>query len=126
VKILEVHPRLETKVEVRFSCAFGEAVARWASGSPTIDGDYDVELEVADQVEWSRTGAVVHDAPHSISVTADGVRICGTIDNVQEDGVVALRLGGSLCLVESVGEVPPPGSSVCFLAKDIALHAYDA
>ena len=125
VTILESQPMDSSKAEVRFGSPFGEALARWASGAPEVHGVYDVELNVSERVEWARTGIVVDGGTPSITMTPEGVRFCGTLDNVDEDGVVALRLGNSLMLLESVGEPPPVGSSVCVTVKEVELYAYE-
>jgi hypothetical protein len=112
-------------MDVRFVSRFGEAMARWASTTPVVHEAYDVELNVTGYIEWSRTEIVVGERVFSISMTPEGIRLCGAIDSVRDDGVVALRLGDSLVLLESIGEPPPVGSNVCITVNEVELYAYE-
>lgn len=125
VTILEAHPLGPSKTDVRFGSPFGEAVVRWASGTPVVHGTYDVEFNVSDRVEWDRTGVVVDERAPSIEMAQGGVQLCGTLDNVQADGVIGLRLGTSLILLESVGEPPAVGSTICVTVKHVELYAHN-
>lgn len=106
---------------VRFVMAFGASVALW-HGEPPEQREYDVELEVPETLEWGRTILCVDAAAQpAISTVEAGVRICGTLDSVDEDGVIAVRLGPSIFLVETIGEMPAVGSRICLTTEGLEL-----
>jgi len=124
VTILELQDVNQSDRRVRIESPFGGAVVQLASESSEVHGDCDVEFSIPERVEWGRTGIVVDERAPSIAMAQDGVRFCGALDDVQDDGVVALRLGDSLIMLESVGEPPPVGSTVCVVVGVVELYVY--
>jgi len=109
-----------------FSCAVGEGVGRWM-GSPPSQGEWSVELELP-TVPWSRISVV--DKAVGISV-ADPARcavsLVALVEACSSDGVVALRLGDGVTLVDTEGEpaLGVVGKTIEFEAAGVRLFPYN-
>lgn len=122
VKILETHLQTASSTSVRFSSDHGDSVGRWHSDMPESGREYDVEVEVPGVLEWGRDVVASSKTIPSISTTHDAVQICGVLELAHEDGVVTLRIGSSLLLVETQGQPPPAGTCVCMTVSHIDLY----
>jgi hypothetical protein len=108
----------------RITSDYGNVVAQWMSKLPVLCGEIDVEFNIVETLEWGRN-LIVGDAPRfSMSTVAEGIRICGTIEDIQDDGVAAIRVGSALILVETIGKPPTVGAAICMTVKE--LQAFDS
>jgi hypothetical protein len=101
----------DSRIEIAFSCAIGGGVATWRSahGPPHAGRSYDVEIDIADSMELGRNTSILAAPRPAISGTEERARLSGTIDSVDEDGLVYLRLAPD-CVVmidASPGEFEP-------------------
>ncbi|MBV6700200.1 hypothetical protein [Kitasatospora aureofaciens] len=119
-----------TTARVAFRCAVGQASGHWAGRAPAAPGEFDVELEIPEEIaDWTVLGA-----PAAGSIVGDisgqaGVSITATVGGVGEgdDTVVELRLGSDILLVEAPArrwEVSP-GEVVALHVPSVRLYPYD-
>ena len=110
------------KVTVRSS--HGEWPAIWQGEDGTATGsDVDVEVEIADPVSWSNVSVTSSEEP-GISRSGDRLLICGRIDNLFDDDVIALNLQPGLVLVEMEGTRPRirAGNFITISSGDISIY----
>ncbi|WP_340021107.1 hypothetical protein MHI24_19075 [Paenibacillus sp. FSL K6-1096] len=120
IHILGQGPR---KDEVSFSTAeFGHGRAIWC-GSPVQPGDErDVELEVPGLLmSWVD---MVPAAGGTVGLRSEGdsVFLTGLLENIEEDGTGALRIGGDLIMFECLGEPMVLGALVEIRTREIRLY----
>ena len=108
---------------IEFKSDIGCARARWMGGGRPTGGPCHVELEVRDVVDWGEIERYAHPVER-IEEDALGVRISGTVMEVDELGVLSLRLGRTLLLVDTEGMPPSDivGASIAFRAKELQLY----
>ena len=95
---------------------------------PAQPGEFHVEIEIPGEVaNWS-----VLEAPAADSIAEDpdgaGVSITGTIIQIEEeDGVVTLRLGTGVVMIEAPGiaREGAPGNAVTLYVPAIQLYPYE-
>lgn len=103
---------------VYFRTALGQAWGYWFEALPTTGQSYDVEITVDDELEWGRN--IRADAAHTAALSAadNGVELIARLEALEPDGVVFLRMGNSLLMVEADGEDAPPVGSMVRLQVD--------
>ncbi|MEV7360049.1 hypothetical protein [Kitasatospora sp. NPDC091276] len=115
---------------VAFRCALGSAFACWMGPTPARRGEFDVEIEIPEEVADL---AIVDDAPRgSIMGFTEGkgpISISGTVVEIGEgdDPIVGLRLGSDIVLIEAPDrkwEIAP-GDVISLNVSSIQLYPYD-
>lgn len=104
--LVTVHRRHAGRVEVDAPGVAGSALWR-GEGDPVTGVPVHVELEVPDEVDWERI-AITPSGAGAQAVPDDALLLSGVVEHLDDDGVVTLRVAGSIVLVETVG-TPPPG-----------------
>lgn len=86
----------------------------------------DVEIELKEDVNWFE---VLVDPPAGpiIEIQGQNTMVRGVVDDVDKDGVLSLRLGSGVLVVETLGEPPldivgrkvrlPPGSVILYPSR---------
>jgi hypothetical protein len=116
--------------QVAFRCALGQASGCWTGLAPAQPGEFDVELEIPEEItDWT-----VLDTPSLGSILGgvegeSGVSITGTVVDIGEgdDPVVGVRLGSDIVLIEAPDrkwEIEP-GNVVSLNVPIIRLYPYD-
>lgn len=114
---------------VRFRCESGTASGRWMGRNPAKVGQFDVEIEVPEEVaEW--TAIPSGDTSLSEAIGAEsGSLITGEVVRFDDgdDSVVEVRVGSDILLIEIPNrrsELPTEGL-ISFRAPEIQLYPYD-
>lgn len=90
------------------------AIAQWAASAsaPEIDASYDVELDITDTIALGKNATTALDRNASLSTMSsqdDHTTLFVDIESVDDDGVLAGRIGKSLILlVPDERRGPPP------------------
>jgi hypothetical protein len=114
---------------VAFRCAVGHASGCWAGSAPARLGEFDVELEIPEDItQWTVLDAP---APGSIAGGVEGdpsVSITGTVVDIGEgdDPIVGVRLGPDIILIEAPDrkwEITP-GDVVSLRVSVVRLYPY--
>jgi len=85
---------------VRFACVAGRADARWI-GAPPTPGEHEVRLEVSGIVSAAGAGEQLEPG-----------RLVARVEAIDDDGVVLLRLGDGLVVLDEAGPATVVGASV--------------
>lgn len=114
---------------VSFTSDFGAASGRWMGPNPARAGQFDVEIEVPEEVtEWATLASDVTalsegaGADPGILITGEVVRVGGS-----GDPVVEIRVGSDIVLIEIPdrrSEVPVAGM-ISLRVPEILLYPYD-
>ena len=109
---VETVEQVDDQVLVSFTCSVGQGRAVWrASYEPEEAHDYEAEFSVQDPLkDWSLKAGVV---PSELALRGTNMRFTGVVDEVDEDGVVYVRLARD-CLIMLDGVDVEVGSSATF------------
>ncbi|MFF5012019.1 hypothetical protein [Streptomyces sp. NPDC001165] len=135
IEILDVLPATETgkRPAIAFRGTSGRAWAQWCGPEmPQVGALVDVEVDIPDEathwVSVDGPGAMVSGDPRA------PVRIRGVVAGVDEDSMVAVRVGADIVLVEFVDSAnsvqpghddkPMVGDSIEFTAARIDVYPY--
>ena len=108
---------------IKFKTTFGSGKAIWRSvNNPNVLSTYDVEFEVDGALEWG-----LHILPTEVTeylVAEDGERVVlqGKVEMVGRDGVLVLRVGENLILLDTKGEALQAGSFVRVTVNNVAVY----
>lgn len=109
---------------MRFGCFAGEAVALWKSSRviPIQGREYDVELDVDTVLTIGGNATIERGLRPNLSVHGTQVQITGTVERIDPDNLVLLRLmPDCLLMVETTGSTFPCGAAVRFAVEPTAL-----
>lgn len=110
---------------VRVRSPVGEVTATWHGDLPPPGARRSVELGIADELAWGTDAIAVAAQPHVLAdAPGGGAVLIATLEAVEDDGAVVLRLGPAIVLLAISGEAPPVGTTVRLVARRLAL--YDA
>ncbi|TLG14408.1 hypothetical protein FEK35_08420 [Nocardia cyriacigeorgica] len=94
--------------------------AVWSGESPAKAGaEYDVELEL----NCPRITANPTSVDDGVGSTASGIRVCGSVSAIFDDGVLALDIGSATLLLDNddVPGVYKVGDALCLEADSISI-----
>lgn len=121
IKINHVETSSNGDVIVSFSTQFGRAQARWASEQLPDLAEYDVELEVNDELVWGDSITLSPSKDVGIEMEEDKVLIRGVLERVDASGVADLRLGPAVLSVETSGKPADADAVVQLICEDLEL-----
>jgi len=99
---------------ITFVCPVGTGYASWCSSSPPVVGMYSVELDIHASLSEGHVVASLPDQGERLSLRQDGVRLCGVLEQMDDDGMGDLRLHDScIIMVECKTPYPQIGNNVC-------------
>ncbi|BBA35527.1 hypothetical protein sS8_3590 [Methylocaldum marinum] len=120
IQVLEVHKR--DCLEVVFQGDIGRGIANWIGPCPEVNASYEVELEIHEVLKWGESIIPAGNDIELIEQTKMGYSIVGKVITVEADGCIAVRLSGSIVLVETEGT--PSGYSGYVNIKTSTLSFY--
>lgn len=90
---------------VLFSAHAGTGRGFWRGSGAQPRGEVDVEIDVADSVDWESVEEV-HDLQPSLLVRGDEMEIQGPVSGPDEGGVLSISLGDGSISLDTVGDPP--------------------
>jgi hypothetical protein len=112
----------EEDIMIDFSSEYGDAEAFWGTRPlPKAKTDYEVELDITDELVWGRDVKPSTDKKFSI-IQKDDVYITGLLEKLHKNGMADFRLGKSLIQLELEGKNIPTGSYVTIKTSSIDLY----
>ncbi|WP_239373532.1 hypothetical protein [Frankia sp. Cj5] len=109
---------------VLFTAEGGRGIASWRGDGAQVAGvAVDVEVEVHEEIDWSEI--VVDPQPGTIVDVLDQAMVFrGVVEDLDKDGVLTLRFGSGIVLVDTTGEAPlgVVGRDVSLTVRDIEIY----
>jgi hypothetical protein len=110
---------------IDFTSEYGDAEAFWGTRPiPKAKTDYDVELDITDELAWGRDVKASTDKKFSIIMKQDDIYITGILEKIYKGGMADFRLGKSLIQLELEGKNIPTGGYVTI--KTASLEMYES
>lgn len=111
----------EESMPVAMTTSAGRLRGRWMGSAPIRVGEsVDVELDLGPSRAWDELveHAVSHDDAGHLS------RVPGLVEQVFDDGVIFLRVGEGLVLLDVTGAIPDDaeGTSITIPADDLSFY----
>lgn len=110
---------------VVFFSEFGEAKAFWEGEKPTVNNEYQVEIDIIDTLVWGKEILKTKINKPFIQQENDVTYISGFIDSIDDDGYVVLRLGDYIVPFIATGDAFQIGEYVTLSVKGITLFSVD-
>jgi hypothetical protein len=109
---------------IDFTSEYGDAEAFWGTRPiPTAKTDYDVELDITDELAWGRDVKASTEKKFSIIMKQDDIYITGILEKIYKGGMADFRIGKSLIQLELEGKNIPTGGYVTI--KTASLEMYE-
>jgi len=110
---------------IDFTSEYGDAEAFWGTRPmPKAKADYDVELDITDELAWGRDVKPSTEKKFSIIMQKDDIYITGILEKTYKGGMADFRLGKNLIQLELEGKNIPTGGYVT--VKTASLEMYEA
>lgn len=125
IKVLEVKKTVSDDTLVRFTSDYGSATGMWMDDDPQPGRACTVDIEIDDTFTWGENIWQISDGDFDVEEKKDGIYMKGIIENVDEYGMGALRVGDTTIVIEFEGKVPKipkDGLCVCLTTAEIELH----
>lgn len=114
---------IENASRVRVRSALGEFSAAWHGALPPIGAHRDAELDFANHFTWGVEAVPLEPQSAAMADGADGgVVIVATVEHLEEDGSLVLRLGPSIAMLTVFGDPPPLGTTIRLVAPAVTLY----
>ncbi|OGO78088.1 MAG: hypothetical protein A2Y23_15520 [Clostridiales bacterium GWB2_37_7] len=118
--------KIDTSAEdiiINFTSEYGAAEAFWGTKPiPKANTEYDVELDITDELVWGKDVKASNDKKFSINMKQDDIYITGIIEKIYKDGMADFRLGKNLIQIELLGKNAPIGIYVTIKTSSIELY----
>ncbi|WP_414553473.1 hypothetical protein [Anabaena sp. CCY 0017] len=112
VEIQNLELSSSDKHRVQFSSALGNACAYWQGIPPQLGETYHVELSVGTPLNWGVDILQTTESTYQLKQEGDGVGMIAKLETYEEEGLAFLRLGGSILMIETLGNPAPIGTFV--------------
>lgn len=96
----------------------------WRGETPPVAAtEVDIELEVPGQIDWMEI-LVARELPGHLLPAESELLLQGVVEDVDQDGVLTLRIADAVLLVETIGEPPlgVVGEHVAMLARHTEIY----
>lgn len=124
VKVLNVDSK-ESGSYVEFSTKVGIGYGEWF-GVVEKGREYGVELDIPTKLTWGKDLIEINESLELINRDGSFHYLQGTIEDLYEDGVIALRIDSSIILLETTGHtIAKKGSWVQIKTSEIRLYNID-
>ena len=107
---------------VMFSSAYGEGVADWAFGSPSIDTEYFAELECKEVLKLGINAFISETSAPALVHEEGETTFTGQIETIFENRTMSVRFGDALFLAETEGNLPSEGTWISITSKHFSLY----
>lgn len=108
---------------IEFTSEYGDAEAFWSTRPiPKAKADYDVELDITDELVWGRDVKPSTDKKFIINMQKDDIFITGVLEKTYKGGIVDFRLGKNLIQLELEGKNIPIGGYVTIKTSSIEMY----
>ena len=112
----------EEDIVIDFTSEYGDAEAFWGTRPlPKAKTDYDVELDITDELIWGRDVKPSTEKKFSI-IQKDDIIITGILEKLYKNGMADFRLGKSLIQIELEGKNIPTGGYVTIKTGSIDIY----
>ena len=91
---------------VGFKCDYGFGVAQWLSDSPVVETEYEVEIDCDDVLRLGLNAQPTDEIDYRIASNGQCTTFVAKVEDVYDDGMVALRFGIAIIVVEFEGNSP--------------------
>jgi hypothetical protein len=110
---------------VSFSSDFGNATAFWSGEDPSINHEYQVEVDIDHSLEWGKDVVFCTDDADCIQQESNSISISGSIDSIDEDGYTIIKLGENI--IPFMANCSPilVGTRITLSVKSISLSPVD-
>lgn len=110
-------------IMIDFTSEYGDAEAFWGTRPvPKAKTDYDVELDITDELAWGRDVKPSTDKKFSIVMQKDDIYITGILEKINKGGMADFRLGKNLIQLELEGKNIPTGGYVVIKVTSIEMY----
>jgi len=110
-------------VIINFTSEYGNAEAFWGSKPiPKANMEYDVELDITDELVWGQDVKPSKDKKFSITMQKDDIYITGIIEKVHKGGIADFRFDKNLVQLELEGKNIPTGAYVTIKTYSIEFY----
>ncbi len=107
---------------VEFVSELGTGIARWASDTPEVQRNYEVELAVEDELVWGSNVLAVENNDPAIAVEMTGQIALKGYFEMHENDFASLSIGDALMMCEVHGAPTPVATPVLVKATRLALY----
>jgi hypothetical protein len=115
----EISP--QGKCVVEFSSELGNASGSWQGTPPNLGETYHVEFSVGAPLTWGNDIQPSIESTNSLRKDGDEVLINALLEAFEEDGLAFLRIGGTVLMVDTLGNPPPIGTFVKAHIRELIL-----
>lgn len=110
-------------IMIDFTSEYGDAEAFWGTRPvPKAKADYDVELDITDELTWGREVKPSTDKKFSIVMQKDDIYITGILEKIYKGSMADFRLGKNLIQLELEGRNIPTGGYVVIKVTSIEIY----
>jgi hypothetical protein len=111
--------------KIVFKSPLGIGKGIWMSDSPPlIDESYEVEIEINDSLKWGENVSFAAEDKEVIGMDNEYGHIQGKVEGVDSDGLVILRLGDSIIMLDNF--IPPPPNESFIRLAPVTLRLFNA
>lgn len=101
---------------------FGDILLTWKDSIPEISKEYDVEFDTDEILTWGDDISLTEESEPEIYMEKDAVVIIGTLESVDDDGFMVVRMENYILTFETQGKALHNGTKIRL--KVPSLEAY--
>ncbi|HEX8368355.1 MAG TPA: hypothetical protein VF604_07420 [Pyrinomonadaceae bacterium] len=111
--------------KIVFKSLLGIGKGFWMSDPlPRLDESYEVEIEINDSLKWGENVSFAEEDKEVIAMDNEYGHIQGKVGGIDSDGLVILRLGDSIIMLDNF--IPSPPNESFIRLEAITLQLFNA
>lgn len=111
----------DSSIEVIGENEYGNILLKWTGLAPLISQNYQVELEVSNDLIWNQD-IIIDISREAMVISENSNYITGKLESIDEDGYAVLRIGKSIIPFSTTGIPLKVGQYIKIKSKDILAY----
>ena len=121
ITVQQSKPAAEGEYAITFSSPLGNAFGNWPGSPPTLGATYRVELSTGAPLTWGNDIKASDKREYRLNSAGSKVVINALLEGTEEAGLVFLRIGNTILMVDTLGPTPPVGTFVEAHLQDLTV-----
>jgi len=120
IDIVSIYPNCKVTCRTEF----GDIALTWMDANPSINKEYDIEFDANEILIWKNDIIMTELKEPAIYMDNNEIVIIGTLESVDDDGLMVVRMGDYILTFETQGEAYHNGTMIKIKVQSMEAYPF--